>query len=125
MSIMVDKAMGRPADYAQRSLQEQWAIDEGLGILDWTPTPAEIEEFRRRWNEKYPPPKLIPKPTFDVNAKVINDLATDIKQRMAEFPRPEINRLFHLCWGNAKDSPTYNKPEWGRLYHLLSQAGVL
>ena len=33
MSIQL--ALQRPADYYQRSPQDQWAIDKRVGILDW------------------------------------------------------------------------------------------
>lgn len=49
------QALKRPKDYNKLSPDEQWRIDERLGILDWDPTPAEVEEYRRKIAEQ---PKL-------------------------------------------------------------------
>ena len=32
---MFEAALCRPVDYFKRSSDEQWRIDDGLGILDW------------------------------------------------------------------------------------------
>ncbi len=49
---MVDQALQRPRDYNKLPPSEQWAIDRRLGILDWDPTPAEREEFKRRYEAR-------------------------------------------------------------------------
>ena len=41
------QALCRPANYASLSLEEQWRIDDRLGILDWDPTPEEIKQYRK------------------------------------------------------------------------------
>ena len=35
LSPLARTALRRPKDYAERSPENQWAIDKGLGILDW------------------------------------------------------------------------------------------
>lgn len=35
LSSMARTACQRPKDYGERSPEDQWAIDKGLGILDW------------------------------------------------------------------------------------------
>jgi hypothetical protein len=32
---MYEQSLKRPSNYSQLPLQEQWAIDKNLGILDW------------------------------------------------------------------------------------------
>ena len=48
MSHMVDQAMKRPSDFTFLTAEEQWAIDKRLGLLDWSPTPEEVDEYKRR-----------------------------------------------------------------------------
>jgi len=31
----------------------------------------------------------------------------------------ELYRLFHKCWGQAHDSPAYQKPDWVRLSNIV------
>lgn len=47
MSYMVDQALKRPKNFTSLSAREQWAIDKRLGILDWSPTPEEVGEYKR------------------------------------------------------------------------------
>lgn len=52
MSHNVDQVMKRPANYADLSGVERGAIDRQLGTLDWDPTSAEVEEYKRRTSER-------------------------------------------------------------------------
>jgi murein DD-endopeptidase MepM/ murein hydrolase activator NlpD len=44
---VLEAALRRPPNYSDLSAEDQWAIDRRLGILDWDPTPAEVEEYNR------------------------------------------------------------------------------
>ena len=44
---MLELALKRPPNFDDLSAEEQWAIDHRLGILDWDPSPAEVEAYRR------------------------------------------------------------------------------
>jgi len=48
MSHNVDQAMQRPPDFTSLPAEERWAIDKRLGILDWSPTPEEVAEYKWR-----------------------------------------------------------------------------
>lgn len=47
--MSVDQALKRPSNYAQLPPRRQWGIDANLGILDWTPTKDERDEYTKRW----------------------------------------------------------------------------
>ena len=51
---LLEQALKRPKDYEARSSRDQWAIDKRLGILDWSPSREEVNEYiARRKQEKY------------------------------------------------------------------------
>lgn len=50
-NMSVDQALKRPSNYNSLDAESQWMIDKSLGILDWDPTPEEIEEYKRRKNQ--------------------------------------------------------------------------
>ena len=49
---MYERSFGRPANYFELGPQAQWAIDEGLGILDWDGVLMTDEE-RARYRAHY------------------------------------------------------------------------
>jgi hypothetical protein len=49
VTVNVAKALRRPVDYFQLSPRRQWDIDSELGLLDWNPTPEEIEQYQQHW----------------------------------------------------------------------------
>lgn len=46
-SPMLRQALLRPENYHELSAQAQWDIDEGLGILDWFPTPEDQKLYKK------------------------------------------------------------------------------
>jgi hypothetical protein len=44
---MFEESFKRPKDYFKLSPQEQWAIDDSLGILDWEGTDLTDEDMKR------------------------------------------------------------------------------
>lgn len=41
-----------------------------------------------------------------------------------EKNRQEVAELFHKLWGEAHDSPNYNKEDWKRMQFLLDKLGI-
>lgn len=52
VSWELGQALKRPLDYSTLSSEEQWRIDDRLGILDWDPTAAEAAEYLRLRSEQ-------------------------------------------------------------------------
>lgn len=52
LSENVKRALQRPGNYHQLLPAEQWDIDESLGILDWEPTPEEVQQFKTEWEKR-------------------------------------------------------------------------
>ncbi len=44
----LERALRRPLNHESNSSETQWATDKALGILDWDPDEAEVEEYIRR-----------------------------------------------------------------------------
>lgn len=44
---MFEKSFQRPKNFFTLSIQEQWDIDEKLGILDWEGTGLSAEDMQR------------------------------------------------------------------------------
>jgi len=44
-----EKSFRRPSDYFKLSAKQQWAIDDKLGILDWTGDDLSEEDIKRFW----------------------------------------------------------------------------
>jgi hypothetical protein len=49
---MFEKSFQRPKNYFKLSMERQWEIDKGLGILDWSGSNLTKEEVKR-FNDHY------------------------------------------------------------------------
>ena len=48
MRSQLEAALNRPLSFESMDVETQWEIDKGLGILDWSPSKEESDEYIRR-----------------------------------------------------------------------------
>lgn len=104
ISPLMRQALKRPRNYLDLSATEQWAIDKRLRILDWAPSDAELLEYQRLFAETSEEDFDSPTPVRMLTRK---DLFQEARLQLV------------TCWDQAKESPSYNKADFSRLYEMI------